>query len=314
MTKLAHNFCQKLNIKYPIIQAGMVWVSGANLAAACTNAGILGTIGAGSMTLELLKNQIQKAQSLSTGSLAVNVPLLYKDAQKQIDIALDAGIKIFITSAGSPKLFTKYLKDHGAIVIHVTSTPELAQKCEDAGVDMIIAEGFEAGGHNGRDEITTMVLVPEVVKKVSLPVIAAGGIINGAQMAAAMCLGASAVQMGTRFVACAESSAHENFKKLLINSPSNSTMLAMKKHVPVRLFKNQFYAEIKELEDQGASSIDLINLLGKGRAKKGMLEGDLVSGELEIGQGCSLIEDIPSAQTLVTQILSDYKKIQLPNF
>ncbi len=298
-----------LPIKYPIIQAGMVYVSGGKLAAASANAGVLGVVGAGSMTLELLEHHIRKAQSLTTHPerLAVNVPLLYSKTKEQLDIALKMGIRIFITSAGSPKTHTRWLKDQGATVIHVTSTPELAKKCEDAGCDAIIAEGFEAGGHNGREELTTMVLIPGVVDAVKIPVIAAGGIADGRSMAAAMCLGAQGVQMGTRFVATLESSAHENFKQAVLSANSASTMLMMKKHVPVRLLKNKFFEEVKVLEDRGASEEELISLLGHGRAKSGMLEGNLEQGELEIGQVSALIKNCPPMEELVKTIISEYQ-------
>ncbi len=288
----------------------MVWVSGGKLAAASANAGILGVIGSGSMKPELLEHHILKAQSLTTHHerLAVNVPLLYEKSKEQIETALRLGIKIIITSAGSPKTYTQWLKDQGVTVIHVTSSPELAKKCEAAGCDAIIAEGFEAGGHNGREEITTMVLIPQVVDAVKIPVIAAGGIIDGRGMAAALALGAHGVQLGTRFVATQESSAHDNFKQAILNSHPGSTILTMKKHVPVRMMKNPFYQEIKKLEDQCASEEELVKLLGHGRAKAGMLEGDMVQGEIEIGQGCSLIHDCPSVAEVVEQLVNDYKK------
>ena len=299
-----------LPVKYPIIQAGMVWVSGAKLAAASANAGILGVIGAGSMKPELLEQHILKAQSLTSHPerLAVNVPLLYEKSKEQLETAIRLGIKIIITSAGSPKTYTKWLKDQGATVIHVTSRPELAKKCEAAGCDAIIAEGFEAGGHNGRDEITTMVLIPQVVDAVKIPVIAAGGIVDGRGIAAAFALGAQGVQLGTRFVATIESSAHENFKQAILSSNPSSTMLMMKKHVPVRLMKNAFFNEVKKLEDQGASEEEIVTLLGHGRAKAGMLDGDMQNGEIEIGQGCSLIHDCPSVAQVVNQLILDYQK------
>ncbi len=299
-----------LPIKYPIIQAGMVWVSGGKLAAASANAGILGVIGAGSMKPDLLAEHIRKAFSLTNHPerLAVNVPLLYEKSKEQLETSLKLGIKIFITSAGSPKIYTKWLKDQGAIVIHVTSSPELAKKCEEAGCDAVIAEGFEAGGHNGREEITTMVLIPQVADAIKIPVIAAGGIIDGRGIAAAMSLGAQGVQLGTRFVMTVESSAHHNFKEAIKNSTPSSTMLMMKKHVPVRLLKNPFFDEVKKLEDQAAGAHELIKLLSHGRAKAGMLEGDMVNGELEIGQGCSMIRDCPTVEEVVKKLLSEYEK------
>ncbi len=290
----------------------MVWVSGGKLAGAASSAGILGTIGAGSMKPDLLREHILKAKNITTNPIAVNIPLLYKDAQKQIDTALDLGVKIFITSAGSPKLYTKFLKDHQATVIHVVSTPLLAKKCEDAGVDIVVAEGFEAGGHNGRDEITTLCLIPQVLKAVKIPVVAAGGIADGRSMAAMMALGAHGVQIGTRFIASIESSAHANFKQAVLDASFDSTMLMMKKTVPVRLLKNKFYEEIKALEDKCASSDQLNTHLGSGRAKLGMLEGDLEHGEIEVGQVSALIEDIPRAHEIVQKIIQEYNQaIQL---
>ena len=311
MTKFpSKKITELFNIKYPIIQAGMVWVSGAKLAAASTNAGCLGIIGAGSMKPDLLEQHLKKAISLSNNphALAVNIPLLYKYAQEQIDISLKHGIKIFFTSAGSPKKYTKYLKDNGATVVHVTSSPQLALKCQDAGVDAVVAEGFEAGGHNGRDEITTLCLIPQVTNVLNIPVIAAGGIKDGKSIAAAFCLGADAVQIGTRFLMTQESSAHQNFKDAIIKASPSDTKLMMKKYVPVRLLKNNFYDQVQELEDKGAPKEDLIELLGKGRAKKGMLEGDIKDGELEVGQVSACINDIPTVAELVESLVLDYKK------
>lgn len=299
-----------LPIKYPIIQAGMVWVSGGKLAAASAQAGILGVIGAGSMKPALLREHIQKAKSLTSfpERLAVNIPLLYSLTEEQIKVSLDEGIKIFITSAGSPKKYTQFLKEKGSTVIHVISTPELAIKCQDAGCDAVIAEGFEAGGHNGRDEITTLCLIPQVKRVVTIPVIAAGGIASGEAIVAMHALGASGVQMGTRFVATVESSAHQHFKNLIINSSFNSTMLVMKKLVPVRLYKNKFFEEMKRLEEQCASHDKLSELLGHGRARAGMLEGDLEAGELEIGQIAGLIKDIPTVDRLVHELVLEYNQ------
>lgn len=298
-------------IRYPIIQGGMVWVSGAKLAAAVSNAGGLGLIGAGSMRPELLKQHILKAQSLSQSPLGVNVPLLYDKSKEQIEMALSLGIKIFFTSAGSPKKFTNLIKDHGAIVVHVTSSPELAIKCEEAGVNAVVAEGFEAGGHNGRDEITSMVLIPQVRDAIKIPLIAAGGIADGRAILAALSLGADAVQMGTRFLMTKESSAHKNFKELLLNANPNSTQIVMKETTPVRLYKNQFFNEIIDIE-KNYQHDDLKNKLnehlGKFRAKNGMLEGDLNSGELEIGQIISSIKSIPSVDEVFQKLIADYKK------
>ena len=286
-----------------------MYVSGGKLAAASANAGILGVIGAGSMSLELLDAQIQKAKSLTSypERLAVNVPLLYEKSREQLEISLKHGIKTFITSAGSPKTYTSWLKDQGSTVIHVVSTPEFAVKSETAGCDAVIAEGFEAGGHNGRDEITTLTLIPQVVDAVKIPVIAAGGIGDGRGIAAVMCLGAQGAQLGTRFVATVESSAHANFKNAIITSHPGSTMLAMKKYIPVRLYKNKFFEDVRRLEDHGASREELERLLGKGRARKGMLEGDMNEGEIEIGQIASLIRDIPSVHELVQKLVSEQR-------
>lgn len=293
-------------IDYPIIQAGMVWVSGAKLAAASANAGCLGLIGAGSMKVDLLESQIIKAKNLTNKPFGINIPLLYKDVENQIDVALKQGVRIFFTSAGSPKKFTPYLKDKGCVVVHVCSTPDQALKCEQAGCDAVVAEGFEAGGHNGIDEITTMALIPQVTSVVKIPVIAAGGIASGCQIAAAIALGASAAQIGTRFVCTKESSAHDNFKNYILQSKPSDTRLMMKKLVPVRLLKNKFFEEIENLEKNCVSKEDLANHLGKGRAKLGMLDGMLDDGELEIGQVCSMIRDIPTVKECVSKLINEY--------
>ena len=303
------NITSLLPIDYPIIQAGMVWVSGAKLAAASANAGILGVIGAGSMKPELLELHLKKALSLTNHPerLAVNVPLLYEKTKEQLELSLRYGIKIFITSAGSPKTYTSWLKDQGCTVIHVVSTPEFARKSEAAGCDAVIAEGYEAGGHNGREELTTLTLIPQVVDAVKIPVIAAGGIGDGRGIASVMCLGAEGAQLGTRFVATIESSAHINFKNAIINSAPDSTMVMMKKYVPVRLFKNKFYEEIKNIEEQCGTKEDLVRHLGSGRAKKGMLDGDLTDGEIEIGQIASLIKDVPTVAELVNKLIQEQR-------
>lgn len=298
-----------LGIELPIIQAGMVWVSGAKLAAASANAGCLGVIGAGSMTPELLDLHIKKAKKLTQKPLGVNFPLLYSRIEEQIQVALDNEINVFITSAGSPKKFTSMLKDKGKIVIHVTSSPELALKCESAGVDAIIAEGFEAGGHNGRDEITTLALIPQVVDAVNIPVIAAGGIGDSRGIVACLALGADAVQMGTRFMMTQESSAHIRYKELLLTATPGSTKLSLKKHVPVRLFKNRFFEEVEKLEAAGASVEELVQLLGKGRARAGMLEGDLERGELEVGQIVSAIKDLPTVAEMLDHLKLQYDEV-----
>lgn len=297
-----------LEIRYPMIQAGMVWVSGAKLAAASANAGILGVIGAGSMDVSLLKSHIIKAKSLTNGSLAVNVPLLYKGAQEQIEAALELGITKFITSAGSPKSFTSFLKKAHCTVGHVVSSPILAQKCEDAGVDFIIAEGFEAGGHNGREEITTLALIPQVCAKVKIPVVAAGGIGNGQAIAAVIALGAMGAQLGTRFVCAKESSAHEAFKQAILAADAGATRLCMKKLVPVRLLKNKFFEEIDALEQTCAAAETLATHLGKFRAKRGMLLGELAEGELEIGQISGLIADILPVSDIVQRLIAEYNE------
>lgn len=303
------NLCTMLSIQYPIIQAGMVWVSGAKLAAASANAGILGVIGAGSMRPELLELHIKKAFTLTDHPerLAVNVPLLYEKTQEQLELSVRLGIKTFITSAGSPKTYTSWLKDQGCKVIHVVSSPEFAVKSEAAGCDAVVAEGYEAGGHNGREEITTLALIPQVVDAVKIPVIAAGGIGDGRGIAAVMCLGAKGAQLGTRFVATVESSAHDNFKQAVLNTTPSSTMVMMKKYVPVRLYKNKFYEDVKALEDRGGSKEELVVLLGQGRAKRGMLDGDMNEGEVEIGQIASLVRDIPTVDALVKKLIQEQR-------
>lgn len=307
-------FCEKLQLRYPLIQAGMVWVSGGKLAAAAANAGILGTIGSGSMKPDLLEQHIRRAQALTNRPFAVNVPLLYERTQEQIEVALKLGVRTFITSAGSPKLYTQKLKDAGCTVIHVVSTPELAQKCEAAGVDIVVAEGFEAGGHNGRDELTTLALIPQVVDAVKIPVVAAGGIVDARGIAACLALGAQGVQMGTRFIATQESSAHENFKRAILAAGATSTMLMMKRAVPVRLLKNAFYEEVRAAEERNADKAELENILGHGRAKAGMLEGDLTHGELEVGQGVAMVRDLPTVAELVQKLTLEYAKVSLPKF
>lgn len=288
----------------------MVWVSGAKLAAASANAGILGVIGAGSMKPDLLELHIKKAFSLTSHPerLAVNVPLLYEKTQEQLELSVKLGIRTFITSAGSPKTYTSWLKGQGCKVIHVVSSPEFAIKSEAAGCDAVVAEGYEAGGHNGREELTTLTLIPQVVDAVKIPVIAAGGIGDGRGIAAVMCLGAKGAQLGTRFVATVESSAHENFKNAVLSANPNSTMVMMKRYVPVRLYKNKFYEDVKALEDRGASKEELVELLGHGRAKRGMLEGDMNDGEIEIGQIASLVHDIPTVDSLVKKLILEQRQ------
>jgi enoyl-[acyl-carrier protein] reductase II len=298
--------CRLLDIEYPIIQAGMIYNSGAKLAAAAANAGCLGLIGAGSMRPDLFREQIRKAKDLTDKPFGVNLPLIYPHMKECFEVALEEGIEIFFTSAGSPRRVVGRLKQEGCLSVHVVAHPDLARKCEDAGCDAVVCEGFEAGGHNGRDEITTMVLVPECVAAVDIPVIAAGGIATGAQMAAAFALGAEAVQIGSRFAITQESSGHINFKQAVVGAETGDTHLVLKPHVPVRLLRNKFRDQVMELEAKGAGREQLAELLGQGRARRGMLEGDLDEGELEIGQVSGLIDDIPTVAEVVAGLLSDY--------
>lgn len=293
-------------IENPIVQAGMVWVSGGKLAAASSNAGCLGIIGAGSMKPELLKQHIQKTKSLTTKPFAVNIPLLYDRTKEQIEVALNEGVRIFFTSAGSPKTWTPILKKEGCTVVHVVSTPEFAKKCEDAGVDAIVAEGFEAGGHNGRDEITTLVLMQQIKGRISIPVISAGGIGTGSSILACFAMGAEGVQIGTAFAATKESSAHENFKNAMCQARFNSTFLRMKKLVPVRLLDNEFAKKVHIAEENCANKEKLIEILGKGRAKEGMLNGNIQEGELEVGQIVSEIKEILTCSKLVDRFIQEY--------
>ena len=298
---------QLLHIEYPIIQAGMIWASGWKLASAVSRAGGLGILGAGSMYPDVLREQIRKCQAATDRPFGVNLPLLYPDIEKHIEIIIENRVPVVITSAGSPKTWTSILKDKGIRVIHVVSSSAFAQKAVAAGCDAVVAEGYEAGGHNGREETTTMVLIPQVVQAVSIPVIAAGGIATGQQMLAALALGASGVQIGTRFLASEESSAHPDFKKKVIEAKEGDTHLRMHKLVPVRLLQNEFYRRVEEAEARGASADELKEILGRARAKKGMFEGDLDEGELEIGQVSSLLDDILPAETIVRNLLNDYQ-------
>lgn len=297
---------QLFNIQYPIIQAGMVWASGWRLASAVSNAGGLGLIGAGSMYPHVLREHIQKCKAATGQPFGVNVPLLYPDIDKHFDIIIDEGVKIVFTSAGNPKTWTQQLKQHGITVVHVVSSSRFAIKAQEAGCDAVVAEGFEAGGHNGREETTTIVLVPAVADAVHIPVIAAGGIATGRQMLAAMVLGAEGVQIGSRFVASEEASSHLNFKQAVITAGEGDTHLTMKKLMPVRLLKNAFYNTIQEAEQRGAGVEELKQLLGRARAKKGMYEGDLEEGELEIGQVSALINDILPAADIVASIWTEF--------
>lgn len=294
-------------IKYPIIQAGMVWVSGYKLASAVSNSGGLGLIGSGSMYPEILREHIQKCKKATQKPFGVNVPLLYPNIEEIIKIIIDENVKIVFTSAGNPKKWTSYLKEKGVIVVHVVSSVSFALKAQDAGVDAIVAEGFEAGGHNGREETTTFALIPMVKEKIKIPLIAAGGIATGQGMLAAMVLGADAVQIGSRFAASIESSAHDNFKKAILDVKDGDTQLTLKELTPVRLIKNKFYNEVEQLYQSSYSKEDLKELLGRGRAKRGIFEGDLNEGELEIGQIAGIIHEINSASTILKNIVNEYK-------
>ena len=296
-------------IKYPIIQAGMIWCSGWELASAVSNAGGLGIIGAGSMYPDILRVQIQKCKQATDKPFAVNLPLLYPDIDKHIATILEEKVPIVFTSAGNPAVWTETLKNAGIKVVHLVSNEKFALKAEGCGVDAIVAEGFEAGGHNGREETTTLVLIPQIVKTVKIPVIAAGGIGTGKTMLAAMALGAEAVQIGSRFVATNESSAHQNFKQAVIDAKDGSTQLSLKKLTPVRLIKNKFWEQIAAAEMGGASSEVLSQMLGRARAKKGMFEGDLEEGELEIGQISGYINEIKPAAQVVNEIVSEYNEV-----
>jgi enoyl-[acyl-carrier protein] reductase II len=293
-------------IQYPIIQAGMIWCSGWRLAAAVSNAGGLGIIGSGSMYPDILREHIRKCKAATDKPFGVNVPLLYPDIDKHMQIIIEEGVKIVFTSAGSPKTWTKELQSHGIKVVHVTASSILAKKCEDAGVDAIVAEGFEAGGHNGREETTTLCLIPAVRDTVGIPLIAAGGIASGRAMLAVMALGADGVQIGTRFVCSDESSAHPEYKAKVSTLKEGDTLLSMKKVVPVRLIKNEFYKQIQQAEDKGADASDLMEILGRARSKKGMFEGDMVEGELEIGQIAAMVRDIKPAADIVNEIWTEF--------
>lgn len=295
------------NIEYPIIQAGMIWCSGWELASAVSNAGGLGIIGSGSMYPEVLEDQILKCKKATDKPFAVNLPMLYPDIDKHIETIIRLKVPIVFTSAGNPKTWTAHLKAHGITVVHVVSSLKFAIKAEEAGVDAVVAEGFEAGGHNGRDETTTLCLIPMVAEKVKIPIIAAGGIATGRGMLAAMNLGADGVQIGSRFVASIESSAHQNFKQVVVDANEGDTDLTLKEITPVRLVKNAFYNQLKEAYDRNADIEELKTLLGRGRAKKGMFEGDLVEGELEIGQIAGLIHEILPAEEIVKEIIAEYK-------
>ncbi len=293
-------------IKYPIIQGGMIWCSGWELAAAVSNAGGLGLIGSGSMYPDTLREHIRKCKQATDKPFGVNLPLIYPQTEEHVKIIVEEGVKIVFSSAGSPKKWTSFFHSHGIKVAHVVASSRLAVKCQEAGVDAVVAEGFEAGGHNGIEENTTFTLIPQVRKAIHIPLIAAGGIATGRGMLAAMMLGAEGVQIGSRFVASEESSAHPLFKKAVIESKEGDTQLVLKQVIPVRLIKNKFFHEIRELELKGASPEQLKEKLGKGRAKKGMFEGDLEEGELEIGQISGLIDEILPASQIIQQIVNEF--------
>jgi enoyl-[acyl-carrier protein] reductase II len=305
---MSKKITELFNIQYPIVQAGMIWCSGWELAAAVSNAGGLGIIGSGSMYPEVLKEHIIKCKKATDKPFGVNVPMLYPDIDKHMDIIISEGVKIVFTSAGNPKTWTQILKGHGITVVHVIANTKFAKKAEEAGVDAIVAEGFEAGGHNGREETTTLCLIPLIKEAVQIPVIAAGGIGSGRAMLAAMALGADGVQIGSRFVASEESSANINFKKSVITSNEGDTKLMLKQLTPVRLLRNKFFEEVQEAENKGATVEELSALLGRGRAKKGMFEGDLDKGELEIGQVAAQIRDITSAKAIIQEIIKEYNE------
>lgn len=304
------------NIKYPIIQGGMIWASGWKLASAVSNAGGLGLIGSGSMYPEVLREHIQKCKKATDKPFGVNIPLLYPNMEEIVQIIIDEGVKIVFSSAGNPKTWTSHLQSHGITVVHVVSSVKFALKAQEAGVNAVVAEGFEAGGHNGREETTTLALIPMVKEQLDIPLIAAGGIANGKSMLSVMILGADGVQVGSRFVATPEASSHQNFKDLVVKAKEGDTQLTLKELAPVRMLKNKFFNQVIELYSKNPSKEDLIELLGRARAKKGMFEGDLDDGELEIGQISGLIHDIKPAGKIVEDMVSEFKaaKEKLPIF
>lgn len=307
---MTNTITQLFNIKYPIVQGGMVWVSGYKLASAVSNAGGLGLIGAGSMYPEVLREHIQKCKKATDKPFGVNVPMLYPDIEKIMEIIVEEGVKIVFTSAGNPKTWTAFLKEKGITVVHVVSSVKFALKAEAAGVDAVVCEGFEAGGHNGREETTTFTLIPMVKEQLNIPVIAAGGIGSGRGMLAAMVLGANGVQVGSRFAATKESSAHANFKQTIVNVKDGDTVLTLKELAPVRLVKNNFYNQIQELYKQHPTLEEIKELLGRARAKKGMFEGDLENGELEIGQIAGLIHEIKFAKEVIDEMMSEFEAVK----
>jgi enoyl-[acyl-carrier protein] reductase II len=304
----SNRITELFRIQYPIVQAGMIWASGWKLASAVSNAGGLGLIGAGSMYPEVLREHIRKCKAATGKPFGVNVPLLYPDIDKHIRVIMEERVEIIFTSAGNPRTWTSHLKKNNSKVVHVVSSSKFALKAQDAGCDAVVAEGFEAGGHNGREETTTMVLIPAVTNAVSIPVIAAGGIATGRQMLASMVLGAEGVQVGTRFVASEEASAHLNFKQAVVGAAEGDTQLSLKKLTPVRLLKNKFYQQVLEAETRGASEEELRVLLGRARAKTGMYEGNLDEGELEIGQVSALLHDILPAAEIVHNLWNEFQQ------
>jgi enoyl-[acyl-carrier protein] reductase II len=304
---MQNKITELFNIQYPIVQAGMVWNSGWRLASAASNAGILGLIGAGSMYPDVLREHLQKCKQATNKPFGVNVPMLYPNIEDIMNIIIEEDVKIVFTSAGNPKTWTKWLQDKGIIVVHVVSSVKFALKAQEAGVDAIVAEGFEAGGHNGRDETTSLTLIPMVKEHIKIPLIAAGGIATGRGMLATMILGADGVQIGSRFVASTESSAHQAFKQIVVDAQEGATQLTLKELAPVRLIKNKFYNEIQELYKKSPTVEQLKELLGRARAKRGMFEGDLEDGELEIGQIAGLIHDIKPVNEIVKEIISEFE-------
>jgi enoyl-[acyl-carrier protein] reductase II len=307
---MANRITTLFNIKYPIIQAGMIWNSGWRLASAASNSGILGLIGAGSMYPDILREHIQKCKAATDEPFGVNVPMLYPNITEIMDIIVEEGVQIVFTSAGNPKTWTKWLQDKDITVVHVVSSVKFALKAQEAGVDAIVAEGFEAGGHNGRDETTTLTLIPMVKEQLHIPLIAAGGIATGGAMLACMVLGADGVQVGSRFVASEESSAHQVFKQVVVDAKEGDTQLTLKELAPVRLIKNKFYNELQELYKTSPTTEQLKELLGRARAKRGMFEGDLEDGELEIGQIAGLIHDIKPVADIVADMVKEFEEAQ----
>ena len=308
---MQNSITKLFNIQYPIIQAGMIWNSGWRLASAASNSGILGLIGAGSMYPDVLREHIQKCKKATSKPFGINVPMLYPNVEEIMNIIVEEDVKIVFTSAGNPKTWTKWLQDKGITVVHVVSSLKFALKAQEAGVNAIVAEGFEAGGHNGRDETTTLTLIPMVAQKLTIPLIAAGGIATGKAMLACMVLGANGVQVGSRFVASTESSAHNAFKQVVVDAKEGDTQLTLKELAPVRLIKNKFFNDVASLYQKGTTPEELKKLLGRARAKRGMFEGDLVEGELEIGQIAGLIHDIKSVQDIVTEIITEFDEAKV---